>query len=62
MILTRNLIDLWDPDLKVRNRNKRISFLQIISVPLLVCGFLITLPFDIITLPYQIRIITNGSD
>lgn len=62
MMLTRNLIDLWDPDMKLRNRDKKISFLQIISFPLLITGMILTFTIDIITLPCQLRIIINGDD
>lgn len=55
MMLTRNLIDLWDPELKLRNREKRISIKQIIFLPSLFIGILIVFPIDILTLPYQLK-------
>ncbi len=56
MILSRNLIDLWDPEWTFRN-HRRITFIQCLTLPLIPIGFLFTIPFDIITLPYQLRFI-----
>jgi hypothetical protein len=61
MILTRALIDLWDPEFNIRHRS-HITIIQILQIPIVVIGCIFTLPFDLLTLPWQIRIIHNGSD
>ena len=62
MMFTRNLIDLWDPELKLRNGDKRITCVQITTIPFLCIGIILTFTLDIITLPYQMRIIYNNDD
>lgn len=62
MVFTRNLLDLWDPELKWRNGDKRITFIQIITIPFLCIGMIFTFTLDILTLPYQIRMIYNNDD
>jgi len=57
MILTRYILDLWDPSYDVRNGDRRISICQTISLPFLIVGILITYPIDIITFPLQRRYI-----
>ena len=62
MILTRSLVDAWDPQWNFRN-HRRLTVLQCISIPLVVpIAILFTLPIDILTLPYQIRLMNNNSD
>ena len=55
MIFTRNLIDLWDPEMKYRDGDQPLSIFQIITIPLLIVGTTITFVLDVITLPYQLR-------
>jgi len=55
MLFTRALIDKWDPELKLRNGEQRISILQVVTVPFLIIGVFFTFTIDIITLPWQIR-------
>jgi hypothetical protein len=62
MLFTRNLIDLWDPGLLLRNGDKRISFLQVITIPFLATGMIITFIADLITLPYQLKHIYRDDD
>ena len=57
MLFTRGLIDLWDPELKLRNGEKKITILQVVTLPLVIVGIFFTFSLDIITLPWQLRAI-----
>lgn len=60
MILSRFLIDLWDPELRARNRERCINVLQIITLPFLFVGLILSFTIDVITLPWQLRMIYNN--
>ena len=62
MLFSRALIDLWDPDLKLRNNNKRITILQIVTIPLLISGLVFSFTADIISLPWQLKHIYRDDD
>jgi hypothetical protein len=50
MFLTNFILNLWDPEAKFREDNHRITFLQIITLPLFVIGLIISFPIDILIL------------
>jgi hypothetical protein len=60
MFLTRKLLDKWDPEQNLRNGEQPITILQIITLPLVIIGFFLTIPIDIVTFPWQLRNIYNS--
>jgi len=61
-MFTRALIDVWDPELKLRDGDERISVLQVITILFDILVGIITFMLDIITLPWQIRHIYRDDD
>jgi len=55
MFLTNILLNFWDPEAKLREDNHRITFLQLITLPLLVVGLIISFPIDILVMVCKIK-------
>lgn len=55
LVFCRRILDAWDPEARVRNRDARIKAVQIVAIPLVMIGLIIAFPLDIISLPCQVQ-------
>lgn len=57
MLFSRALIDMWDPSMEFRNGDRRMSCIQIVTIPVLSLGLFFSFWIDVATLPWQLRMI-----
>ena len=54
-MLSRGLLDLWDPGARFRDGEQRITISQVLSLPVVCVGLIFTFPIDVCIVLYVFR-------
>lgn len=54
-MLSRGLLDLWDPGARFRDGDRPMTILQGVSLPVVCVGLIVTIPIDVCIVLYVFR-------